>query len=38
MARTNAQGHVVQLKPISSDLDGHRKIADIIGEIVRHGN
>ncbi len=32
-ARTNVQGHVVRLKPISADTDGHRKIADIIAEL-----
>jgi hypothetical protein len=33
VARTNWQGHVVQLKPISADADGHRKIAAIIAEL-----
>jgi hypothetical protein len=33
VARTNVDGHVVQLKPISADTDGHRKIADIIANL-----
>ena len=33
LARTNWQGHVVQLKPVSADADGHRKIAAIIAEL-----
>jgi hypothetical protein len=33
VARTNWQGHVVQLKPTSADADGHRKIAAIIAEL-----
>jgi hypothetical protein len=33
VARTNMHGHVVQLKPIGPDNDGHRKIADIIAKL-----
>jgi hypothetical protein len=33
VARTNWQDHVVQLKPISADADGHRKIVAIIAEL-----
>ena len=33
MARTNMQGHVVQLDAISPDSDGHRQIVDTIAEL-----
>jgi hypothetical protein len=32
VAHTNVHGHVVELKPISADTDGHRSIADLIAE------
>ena len=33
MARTNMQGHVVQLDAIGPDSDGHRQIVDTIAEL-----
>jgi hypothetical protein len=33
VARTNMHGHVVQLKSIGPDNDGHRKIANMIAEL-----
>jgi hypothetical protein len=33
MARTNMQGHVVQLDAIGPDGDGHRQIVDTIAEL-----
>jgi len=33
VARTNGEGYVVKLIPVSADIDGHRKIADMIREL-----
>jgi hypothetical protein len=33
MARTNMQGHVVQLDAVGPDSDGHRQIVDTIAEL-----